>query len=88
MDEKKKYYTQAQNKATQKYIKNNLEDIRIRVPKGHKEKYKIAAKAAGLSVNKFFIDAAEEKIKSNELIQEVLAKENLLVDEDEQDYLS
>ena len=77
MDEKKKYYTQAQNKATQKYIKNNLEDIRIRVPKGHKEKYKIAAKAAGLSVNKFFVTAANEKIE-----REGLLDEELLEDED------
>lgn len=76
-EEKKKYYTPAQSKATQKYIKNNLDRIEIKVPKGYKEKYKIAAKAAGLSMNKFFVTAANEKIE-----REGLLDEELLEDED------
>lgn len=62
MEEKKSRYTQAQNKATQKYIKEHLESIQLRVPKGRKEHYKAAAVAAGTSLNQFFIDAADEKI--------------------------
>lgn len=62
MEEKKSRYSQAQNKATQKYIKDHLESIQLRVPKGRKELYKDAAAAVGTSLNQFFIDAADEKI--------------------------
>ena len=61
-EKKKRQYTEAQNKATQKYIKENLEEIRFRVKKGEKDKYKLAADKAGLSMAKFFIIAANEKI--------------------------
>ena len=63
MTEKKSRYSQAQNKATQKYIKNNLEEIRFRVRKGEKDKYKSAADSEGVSLSKFFITAADEKIE-------------------------
>lgn len=63
MEEKKSRYTPAQNKATQKYIAANLEDIRFRVRKGEKQKYVDAAAAAGLSMAQFFINAADEKIE-------------------------
>ena len=66
MEENKKStyrgYTEAQNKATQKYVKENLEDIKIRVPKGDREKYKQAAQARGYSLNKFALEAMDEKI--------------------------
>lgn len=62
-DEKKSRYSEAQNKATQKYIKENLEEIRFRVKKGTKDYYKKEAEKAGLSVAKFFLTAADEKIK-------------------------
>lgn len=64
-DEKKSRYTEAQNKATQKYIKENLEEIKFRVKKGEKTKYKEAAEKAGLSMAKFFLTAADEKIERN-----------------------
>lgn len=63
MKEKKSRYTPAQNKATQKYIAANLEDIRFRVRKGEKQKYVDAAAAMGLSMAQFFISAADEKIE-------------------------
>lgn len=66
MSEKKstyKGYTQSQNKATQKYIKKNLEEIRFRVKKGEKQKYKNAAQKIGMSMSTFFITAADEKIE-------------------------
>ena len=67
MEEKKSRYTQAQNKATQKYIKEHLESIQIRVPKGRKEYYKSAADSAGQSLNQFIISAMDEKIDRDNL---------------------
>ncbi|MCD7806022.1 MAG: hypothetical protein LUH19_01620 [Lachnospiraceae bacterium] len=62
-DEKKSRYSEAQNRATQKYIRENLEEIKFRVKKGEKDKYKIAATEAGMSMAKFFLTAADEKIQ-------------------------
>ena len=62
-EEKKSRYTEAQNKATQKYIKENLEEIRFRVKKGEKAKYKKAAEKDGLSMAQFFLTAANEKME-------------------------
>lgn len=60
---RKSRYTEAQNKATQKYIRENLEEIRFRVRKGEKDKYVVAAEKAGLSMAKYFLAAADEKIE-------------------------
>lgn len=62
-EEKRSRYTEAQNRATQKYQKENLEQIRFWVKKGEKAKYKEAADSAGLSIAKFFLAAADEKIQ-------------------------
>lgn len=67
MEEKKSRYTPAQNKATQKYQKEKMEQINFRVKKGEKQKYIDAATAAGLSIAQFFTTAADEKIKRDEL---------------------
>lgn len=65
---KKRQYTQAQNKATQKYIRENLEEIKFRVKKGKKERYKAAAEKSGLgSMAQFFVTAANEKIERDGL---------------------
>lgn len=61
-EERKGRYTEAQNKATQKYIRENLEEIKFRVKKGEKDRYRVAAERAGLSMARFFLDAADEKI--------------------------
>ena len=61
-EEKKGRYTEAQNKATQKYIRENLEEIKFRVRKGEKDRYRAAAEKAGVSMARFFLDAADEKI--------------------------
>lgn len=66
MEEKKstyRGYTQAQNKASQKYVKTHLDEIKVRIPKGRKEYYQSAASAAGLSLNQFVIAAMDEKIE-------------------------
>lgn len=59
-------YTQAQNKATQKYILNNYDEIKVRIPKGEKEKYKAIAAANGKSLNQFVIECMETNIKVNQ----------------------
>ncbi len=65
---KKRKYTQAQNKATQKYIKANYDEIKLRLPKGKKEIIKDFASKHNESVNSFIkrsIDEAMEKDKNN-----------------------
>ena len=46
-------YTQSQNKATQKYIKNNYDTFVVRVKKGDKKKYDQQAKEKGFSLNAY-----------------------------------
>lgn len=57
-------YSEAQKRATAKYMKANLEDIKIRVPKGQRERYKTAAELAGKSLNQYIIDLIENDINS------------------------
>ena len=45
--------TEAQKKATVKYMKENLEDIRFRVPKGNKEKIRSHAESKGMSLTAY-----------------------------------
>ena len=52
-------YTEAQAKASREYLKN-LDEIRIRIPKGKKEEYKQMAAAEGKSLNQFIIDKIEQ----------------------------
>lgn len=55
-------YTEAQNKATQKYIKNNYDDIKIRVPKGMRSIYQEYAESQGKSLNKLVIELLDKEI--------------------------
>lgn len=73
-EEKKGRYTEAQNKATQKYIRENLEEIKFRVRKGEKDRYRDAAERAGLSMARFFLDAADEKITRDGLEEDFLGQ--------------
>jgi len=56
-------YTEAQNKATQRYIKSNYDDIKVRVPKGARERYKAHAEAQGKSLNQLIIELLETDIE-------------------------
>lgn len=56
-------YTEKSKEYTMKYMKENLEEIRFRVKKGEKDRYKEAAGKAGMSMAKFFAIAANEKIE-------------------------
>ena len=52
-------YTQAQKRAILKYQKQQ-DSITIRVPKGDKARYKEMAKAKGMSLRAFILEAMEE----------------------------
>lgn len=53
-------YSEAQNRATQKYIKENLEEVRFRVKKGEKTILQKAAKQAKQSMAQYIIQAINE----------------------------
>lgn len=57
-----KEYTEAQKKASMKYIQDKTDDIRLRLPKGTKDRWKSAADAAGVSMTKYVQDAVEATI--------------------------
>lgn len=65
-EEKKNSYkgqTDARRRASAKYLKESVEDIRIRVPKGQKEIIKAAAAAAGESVNGYIKKAIDDRME-------------------------
>ena len=55
-------YTEAQKKASIKYMSEKTDDIRLRVPKGLKDKYKSEAKKRGISMTQFIINCVEKEI--------------------------
>lgn len=58
-------YTEAQKRASIKYMKEKTDDIRLRVPAGLKEKYKKEAERRGYSsMTQFIIDCVEIQIKT------------------------
>ena len=52
-------YTEAQKKASIKYMTEKTDDIRLRVPKGLKDKYKAEAQKRGISMTQFIINCVE-----------------------------
>lgn len=52
--------TDARRRASAKYLKESVEDIRIRVPKGQKEAVKNHAKKQGESMNAFVVRSINE----------------------------
>lgn len=65
-EEKKSTYTgqtDARRKASAKYLKESVEDVRIRVPKGQKAIIKSHAEKQGESMNAFVIRAIDETMK-------------------------
>ena len=61
--EKDMPYNESQKKATMKYIKANLEEIRIRVRIGRKEIIKAHAEKQGESLSKFLNRAINETME-------------------------
>ena len=54
--------SKAQQRAVTKYMKENYDEIKIRMPKGHRETIKAAADAAGESVNGYIKRAIDERM--------------------------
>lgn len=60
--------SKAQQRAVAKYMKNNYDELKVRVPKGDKDKIKAHAENNGESINGFVnraIDETMERDKAN-----------------------
>lgn len=55
-------YSQAQNRATQKYVKENYDRFQITCRKGKKDQYKALAEGAGKSLNQYILDLLEAEL--------------------------
>lgn len=55
--------SKAQQKAVAKYMKNNYDELKIRVPKGEKEQIKSHADKQGESLNGFVKRAIDETMQ-------------------------
>ena len=58
--------SKAQQRAVTKYMKENYDEIKLRVPKGKKEEIQTRAAADGLSVNAWIGQAIEEKLQAGD----------------------
>lgn len=52
-------YTEAQKQASIKYLADKTDDIRVRLPKGTKDRWKAAADVAGVSLTVYIRAAVE-----------------------------
>ncbi|MCD7981383.1 MAG: Arc family DNA-binding protein [Clostridiales bacterium] len=69
-NEKKSTYkgqTDARRKASAKYLKESVEDVRIRVPKGQKTVIKEHAEQQGESMNAFVIRAITQTMQQDSI---------------------
>lgn len=57
-------YTDTQKKASEKWIKEHTDDVRLRVPKGTKDRWKKYAESHGMSMTSFVCQ------KINEIVEE------------------
>ena len=57
------YYNEKRKAITAKYVKAHLDDIKIRVPKGQRERLKAVALEMGMSMNQMFIKDIEKNYK-------------------------
>ncbi len=63
MEDSDKKTSTAQRRATEKYIKAKLDEIKVRVPKGRKEELQAHAEKRGESLNGFVNRAIDEAIQ-------------------------
>ena len=61
MEDKPKYYNEARNKATQKYLAANLEEVRFRVKKGEKALLQEEASREGQSMAQYIVQAINDR---------------------------
>ena len=57
--------TKASQKAVNKYVKNNYDEIKVRLPKGQKDTIKEHADSMGESVNGFIQRAIKQTMESD-----------------------
>lgn len=66
--------TEAKRRGNARHLEK-LDDIKIRVPKGERDKYKLQAAAAGMSLNAYIIklmdDDRERLTEAIELLQDI-----------------
>lgn len=55
--------SKAQQKAVAKYMKNNYDEIKIRVEKGKRDIIKVAAETAGESLNSYIKKAVDQRME-------------------------
>ena len=68
---RKTYYNDKTKDYTIAYIKENLDEIKFRVPKGKRQYYKDAAAAAGMSLVKFIVSSMDERIEREGLAEKI-----------------
>lgn len=56
-------YSEAQNKATQKYLRENMEQVRFWMPKGGKDKIKEFAATQNMSMAEYIKKLIEDDMK-------------------------
>lgn len=66
--------TKAQQRAVNKYMKSNYDEIKIRTPKGQKEIIKAHADGRGESVNGFIKRAIDETMERDNAIKEAVSE--------------
>lgn len=66
MGESETKVSKAQQKAVNKYVKNNYDRINVTLPKGRKADIQQAAAAAGESMNQFIIRAINETMQRDD----------------------
>ena len=55
--------SKAQQKAVAKYMKNNYDEIKVRVEKGKRDIIKVAAETAGESLNSYIKKAVDQRME-------------------------
>lgn len=58
-------YSEAQKKATMKYLKEKTDHISLTVPKGTKERWQKAADLDGKSLSKYIIESIERRLNND-----------------------
>lgn len=58
-------YTAARKQANEKYLKESVEEIKLRVPKGSKDNIKAAAAAAGETLNGYIVNAIKGRMAAD-----------------------
>ena len=58
-------YNEATKKSIMRYIKENTDDVRLRVPKGTKESWKKYAEKQGISMTRFVLETINEAIAND-----------------------